>query len=659
MDTPGIQAVATAVRTFTMDAVQIAGSGHPGQPMGCAELGAAIYCEALNHCPQDPGWVNRDRFVLSAGHGCLLQYSLLHLCGYDISVEDIRNYRRLGSKATGHPEYGIVPGIETTTGPLGQGIANAVGMAIAERMLAARFNSGKTIIDYHTFCLVGDGDLMEGISYEASSLAGHLGLGKLIVFYDSNGVTIEGSTKLSFTESARERFLACGWRVLEASAYDIPQILRFVEEAKREGSKPTFIIMKSVLAKGSYSLAGSSKAHGSPLGEAELRSSKKAMGVPEDSEFYVPREAVDYLEGRKREWAAKYRQWHETFDSWARENPEKFAQWKKFQSGPELEGMSLPHFEKGERVPTRTASGEVLKALSSRFACIVGGSADLSHSTSTNLFENDAFSSDNPGGRGIYFGIREHAMAAIANGIAIDRLFKVFCSTYLVFSDYMRPSIRLAAMMRLPVVYVFTHDSILMGEDGPTHQPVEQVASLRAIPGLAVLRPGDAEETRVAWEMAISSTGGPTALILSRHPLEVFDKADAQWEKALRSGAYVVSDSRGKPETVIIASGSEVELALETKRRLGDDRVRVVSLMCRELFLGSPQSFREKVVPAGTRRIVIEAGVSLGLEGLAGDSGLIVSVDGFGKSAPIEDLRRAYGLDPEAIASRIRSMERR
>jgi transketolase len=658
MDIRGIEAVATAVRTFSMDAVQRAGSGHPGQPMGCAELGATLYGEVLNHFPSDPGWVNRDRFVLSAGHGCLLQYALLHLCGYDISVEDLRNFRRLDSKATGHPEYGIVPGVEVTTGPLGQGIANAVGMAIAERMLASRFNSERAIIDYYTFCLAGDGDLMEGISYEASSLAGHLGLGKLIVFYDSNGVTIEGSTKLSFTEDTGKRFLACGWQVFEGSAYDIPKIMELVDSAKREISKPTLIIMKSIIAKGSPNLVGSPKAHGSPLGEAEIKASKKAMGVPEDSEFYVPREAMEYLAEKKRGWEGTYRQWRATFELWSRENPEKFAEWQEFQREPELDGLRLPRFEKGAQVPTRTASGEILKALAGRFANVVGGSADLSHSTSTNVAEMGVFSSENPGGRSLYFGIREHAMAAIANGIAVSHLFKVFCSTYLVFSDYMKPSIRLAAMMKLPVIYVFTHDSILAGEDGPTHQPVEQVASLRAIPGLTVLRPGDAEETRVAWKMAISACG-PTALILSRHPLEVYGKADAQWEETLRFGAYVASDSTGEPETVIIASGSEVDLAIETKRCLGGEDVRVVSMMCRELFLKAPTAVREKIAPSGTRRIVIEAGVSLGLEGIAGDSGLIVSVNSFGKSAPIQDLRMVYGFDPQAIASRIKSMERR
>jgi len=654
MDIPGIKAIATAVRTFSMDAVERAGSGHPGQPMGSAELGATLYGEVLNHYPQDPAWPNRDRFVQSAGHGCLLQYTLLHLCGYDISVDDISSFRRLDSKATGHPEYGIVPGVEVTTGPLGQGIANAVGMAITERMLSARFNSTTSIFDYYTYCLAGDGDLMEGVSYEAASLAGHLGLGKLVVFYDSNGVTIEGSTKLSFTENVRKRFRACEWQVFVGSAYDVPRIARFIAAAKRDSTRPTLIIMNSVIGKGSPKLAGSHESHGSPFGKAEIIATRRAMGVPEDSEFYVPPEATEYISKRKLAWEEKYRQWRERFELWARENPEKHEEWLSFQHDPDLSGIALPQFETGARVPTRAAGGRMLTALAGKLNNVVGGSADLSQSTSTNVPEMDVFSSENRSGRAVRFGIREHAMAAIANGIAVSRLFKVFCSTYLVFSDYMRPSIRLAAMMKLPVIYVFTHDSILSGEDGPTHQPVEQIASLRAIPGLLVLRPGDAEETRVAWKMAIAAGNGPTALILSRQPLEVYEKHDTQWENTVQSGAYIVSDSVGEPETVIIATGSEVNLALETRRTLGEKSIRVVSMMCRELFAKLPQAERERIVPAAARRVVIEAGVAQGWEGLAGSSGVIVSVESYGKSAPIKDLSVAYGLTPDAIAARIR-----
>ena len=654
MDTSGIKAVATAIRTFSMDAVQRAGSGHPGQPMGCAELAATLYGEVLHHDPQDPGWMNRDRFVLSAGHGCLLQYALLNLCGYDISVDDIRNFRRLGSKATGHPEYGVVPGIEVTTGPLGQGLANAVGMAIAERMLAARFNAEHAIIDYHTYCIAGDGDMMEGLSYESCSLAGHLGLGKLIVFYDSNGVTIEGSTGLCFTENVHRRFQAFNWQVLEGSAYDIPRILRLIDRAKREPSKPSLIVMKTVMAKGARTMEGSHQAHGAPLGEAEVRATKEALGVPPDSEFYVPPAASEFLQGKKRAWQESRREWQRTFELWARENPGRHAELQRFLHEPDLGAAQLPAFEKGGQAATRTAGGEVLKALMAQLPNLVGGSADLSQSTSTAIKGLEAFSSRNPGGRSLFFGIREHAMAAISSGIALSGLLRVFCSTYLVFSDYMRPSIRLAAMMKLPVIYVFTHDSVLAGEDGPTHQPVEQVASLRAIPGLTVLRPGDAEETVAAWKIAVTNRKGPTALIFSRQAVRTYQKDDPHWESNLEHGAYVVSDSAGRPETVLVASGSEVGLALETKRSLGADNVRVVSVMCRELLLKAPAEAREKVIPRGARRIVIEAGSAQGWEGIAGDSGVVISVETFGKSAPTRDLCGEFGFTPQAVADRIR-----
>ena len=586
----------------------------------------------------------------------MLLFSLLHMCGYDISLEDIRNFRRLNSKATGHPEFGITPGVEVTTGPLGQGMANAVGMAIAERMLAARLNTERKIIDYYTYGIVGDGDLMEGVSYEAGSLAGHLGLGKLILFYDSNGITIEGSTDLCFTEDVRKRFEASNWQVFEGSAYDLAKIMKFVDAAKRETRKPTLIIMKSVIARGSPNLAGSHESHGSPLGEAEVRASKKAMGVQEDSEFHIPNGAREYFSEREKKWEERYRQWQETFRLWAMENPGKLTEYGKLgQSGAAGE-LQLPRFKKGEEIPTRIASGKILAALSRQFAEIVGGSADLSHSTSTYMEGLGNFNRENPLGRNMYFGIREHSMAAIANGIAVGGFFRVFCSTYLVFSDYMKPSIRLAAMMKLPVIYIFTHDSVFVGEDGPTHQPVEQIASLRAIPELLVLRPGDAEETRAAWKMVISRKDGPAALILSRQPLRVYEKADADWEENLRYGAYIVSDSREEPKTVIIATGSEVNLALETKSFLGSDDVRVVSMMCRELFLKAPHDIREKMIPAGAKRIVLEAGVSQGWEGITGSSGHMHCVERFGKSASMKELRELFGFVPGSIGASVREM---
>ena len=669
MDIEGIRAVATAIRTISMDAVQRARSGHPGSAMGCAELGALVFGEVLNHYPRDPGWINRDRFVLSAGHACVLLFALLHMSGYDISLDDLRRFRRMNSKATGHPELGATPGVEITTGPLGQGIANAVGMAIAERMLAARFNTKREIIDYHTYAMVGDGDLMEGVSYEAASLAGHLGLGKLIVFYDSNGITIEGSTELCFTEDIRKRFQAFNWQVFEGSAYDLPRIMKFLGSAKKEARKPTLLIMKSVIGKGSANLAGSHEVHGSPLGEEEVKASKKAMGVPEDSEFYIPPRASAYMTERMKKWEDGHAQWQEIFRLWQLENPEKQSELEKalgsgLTTAPvraplhtsRTDGLKLPVFQKGAEIATRIASGKILEALANEFPELVGGSADLSHSTAIHIEALGRFDFMNPRGRSIYFGIREHAMAAVANGIAVGRFFRVFCSTYLVFSDYMRPSIRLAAMMKLPTIYVFTHDSVFLGEDGPTHQPVEQLASLRAVPNLLVLRPGDAEETAAAWKMAISREDGPTALILSRQPLRVYEKADEDWEETLRYGGYIVSDSKGRPKMVLIATGSEVNLALETKRLLGSDDVRVVSIMCRELFNKAPSGVQEKLVPTEARRIVLEAGVSQGWEGIAGKSGRIFSVETFGQSATMKELQEFFQFEPQRICAAAREM---
>jgi transketolase len=587
----------------------------------------------------------------------MLLYSLLYMSGYDISLNDIERLRQIGSRATGHPELSVTPGVEITTGPLGQGIASAVGMAIAERMLGARLNAKRAIVDYYTYVLVGDGDLMEGVSYEASSLAGHLKLGKLIVFYDSNGVTIEGPTQLCFTENVRKRFEACHWQVLEVGAYDIQGMVRCVSKAKNEREKPTLIIANSVIAKGCATLEGSFEAHGAPLGEKEVSATKRALGIPENSEFFIPEAATYYFREKEVEWERRYVAWQEEYRLWAQENPEKSEELKRMQQSPSIERVQLPHFKLGEEVPTRVAAGKALTALAREFTNIVGGSADLSHSTSTNIEGLESFTPTTPTNRIIYFGIREHAMGAIANGIAVNRLFRVFCSTYLVFSDYLRPSIRLAALMKLPVIYVFTHDSILVGEDGPTHQPVEQVASLRAIPGLLVVRPGDAEEAVAAWKMAIMRSDGPTALILCRQPLKTYEKSDAQWQQRFQDGAYVASNCTGTPNIVIIATGSEVNLAMEVKDGLGGDGVRVVSMPCRELFMKAPRHVQEWILPATARRIVIEAGIPQGWEGIAGDAGVIVCVREFGKTGTIAQLREAFGFDVKSIIEKIARKE--
>jgi transketolase len=655
MHNEAIEAVAQAVRLLSMDAVQKANSGHPGLPLGCAEIGALLYGEILKHHPADPAWVDRDRFVLSAGHGCLLLYSLLHLSGYAVSLEDIQSFRQLGSKAPGHPEYGRTPGVETTTGPLGQGISNAVGMAIAERMLASRFNTPqRKLIDHCTYVLAGDGDLMEGVSSEACSLAGHLGLGKLIVFYDSNHITIEGSTELAFTEDVRKRFAAYGWQTLEGDGYDTAEILRLVEQARKETGKPTLILLHTVIAKGAPNLAGSHKTHGAPLGEAEIKAAKKAMGVPEDAQFFVPEAARRYFAGRREQWARGYQQWQETFEAWSRENPEKRREWDAALGVTPPASLPLPAFKAGDKMATRVASGQVLNAIAPALPGLVGGSADLAPSNNTLLQGLGDFQAGSPEGRNLHFGVREHAMGAIANGLALHGL-RPYCATFLVFSDYMRPSIRLAALMGLPVIYVFTHDSIFVGEDGPTHQAVEHFAALRALPNLVLLRPGDAQETAVAWQMAVERTEGPTALALSRQNLVVYAKHDPGWAASCRKGAYVASEAKGKPRLVIVASGSEVNLALEIKEKLGTagEAVRVVSMISRELFLGADPGWRQGLLPAGVKRVAVEAGVSLGWAEVVGDGGRVFAIDRYGESGPAQKVADHLGLGAAAVSEQV------
>jgi len=653
MNEKGIAAAALAIRSLTMDAVQKANSGHPGLPMGCAELGALIFGEFLSHFPADPTWINRDRFVLSAGHGSMLLYSLLHLCGYDLSLEDIKDFRQLGSRTPGHPEYGLTPGVETTTGPLGQGIGNGVGMAIAERMLAARFNTeAYPLIDHYTFVLAGDGDLMEGVASEACSLAGHLGLGKLIVFYDSNRITIEGSTELAFSEEVRRRFEGYHWQVLKGDAYDLRGIQRLVRRAKKEGERPTLIELSSIIAKGSPRLAGSHEAHGAPLGEEEVRQAKRALGLREDEFFQVPQEARDYFKAKRRRWARAYRSWQKLFQAWSKENPDLYRQWQSFFAAPSWDPARLPAYKPGDKLATRKASGETLNALAAQVPNLVGGSADLAPSNSTLMKGLGDFQKGDPGGRNLHFGVREHAMGAISNGILLHGGLRPFCATFLVFADYMRPSIRLAALMKLPVIYVFTHDSIYVGEDGPTHQPVEQMASLRAIPGLMVLRPGDGEETVAAWELALARLEGPTALLLTRQNLTVYPKP-AGWRETLPQGAYTAADCEGSPELVLVATGSEVNLALEVQKLLAQKRVRVVSMICRELFTRQGEQMRRELIPDGCIPVVLEAGVSQGWGEISGGRERIFCLDRFGESGPAAKVAEHLGFSAGEIAAKL------
>jgi transketolase len=651
-----IAAVATSVRCLTMDAVEKAKSGHPGLPMGCAELGALLYGEILKHDPSDAGWIDRDRFVLSAGHGCLLLYSLLHLAGYDISLDDLQSFRRLGSKTPGHPEWGVTPGVEATAGPLGQGLGNAVGMAIAERMLAARFNTPtRTVIDHHTFVLAGDGDMMEGVGYEAASLAGHLGLGKLIVFYDSNRITIEGSTGLAFSEDVLKRYQGFGWRT-----YDTEAILSMVAEARQPADRPSFILLESTIAKGAPHAAGTAAAHGAPLGADEVKAAKRALGVPEDAAFYVAPEARAYFASRRGAWRRRREEWQAVFEAWSRENPGLAAEWQAAFAGgaPDLSHVAFPAFGTGEALATRSASGKILNAVAKAVPSLVGGSADLAPSNNTYLKDMGDFTRATPAGRNFHFGVREHGMGAVVNGMAYHGGLRPFCATFMVFSDYMRGAVRLAAIAKLPVIYVFTHDSIFVGEDGPTHEPVEHLAALRAIPNVQVLRPADAEETEAAWRMALGRTDGPTVLALTRQNLTVFAKHDTRWRETIQRGAYVARECGGAPEAVIVATGSEVGVALAAADLLAGaaalGKVRVVSMISRERFVAQDRAFREALVPPGVRRVVIEAGTSFGWASPFDDGTLVVSIDRFGESGPWQKLAERFGITAAALADRIR-----
>jgi transketolase len=656
MNSAALSAVANSVRSLAIDAVEKAKSGHPGLPLGCAELGALLYGELLSHWPQDPAWINRDRFVLSAGHGCMLLYSLLHLSGYNLGLEDIKNFRQLGSRTPGHPEWGVTPGVEATGGPLGQGISNAVGMAIAERILAARFNTpAHPIIDHWTYVLASDGDMMEGVASEACSLAGHLGLGKLIVFYDSNKITIEGSTDLAFSENVLLRFEGYGWRTLSGSMYDLDSIVSMVGAAKAAADRPTFILLKSVIGKGAPTRAGTAKVHGEPLGAEEAAGAKKALGIPEGSQFYVFPEAQAFFKAKQPEWKARYDQWRTGFEAWRTENRVKAKEWDLcFTPLADLSKAAMPAFAQGESLATRAASGQVLNAIAKVLPNLVGGSADLAPSNNTNLKDMGDFGKANPLGRNFHFGIREHGMAAICNGIAYHGGLRPYCATFMVFSDYMRPAVRVAAVAKLPVIYVLTHDSVFVGEDGPTHEPVEHLAALRAIPNLLVLRPGDAEETEMAWRIAMGRTDGPSVLALTRQGIAVYPKADPDWRRTIARGAYVARDCEGAPDVVIVATGSEVSVALQAAAALKDRRVRVVSVISRELLAAQADEFRASLVPSTAKLVVFEAGVTFGWKGPFDTSTLVVGIDRFGESGPYQRIAEHLGITAASLEKRIR-----
>ncbi len=654
----GIEKAALTVRLLTIDAVEKAASGHPGLPLGLAEFGALLYGEILKHNPAAPDWIDRDRFVLSAGHGSMWLYSLLFLSGYGTTLDDLKNFRQLGSRAAGHPEYGEMPGIETTTGPLGQGIANAVGLAMAERYLAAKFNTPEhTIIDHYTYALAGDGCMMEGVASEACSLAGHQKLGKLIVFYDSNKITIDGSTDLAFVEDTQKRFEAYGFKTFRGSAYDVPGILELVKKAKADQSKPTLIVLESIIGKGSPNKQGTAQCHGAALGEEEVKATKRALGVPEAETFRVEPEALQYFADKKDARKKAYEEWRSTFEAWRKANPELAALWKKhFEDGPDaIDKAALPEFKTGDKKATRDSNGAILNAAAKALPALIGGSADLAASNKTRLKDEKDMQAATPDGRNINFGVREHGMGAVTNGLALHGGLRPFCATFFVFADYMRPPIRLAAIMKLPVLYVFTHDSIYVGEDGPTHEPVEHYASLRAVPNLDVWRPADAEENVEIFKLMYKRADGPSLIGLTRQGLAVFPKADAEWRKNIARGAYTARESEGAPAIVIVATGSEVGTALDAVAELGRKDIRVVSMPCRERFLALPKAERDKLVPPGVKRAVVEAGVSLGWEGLAGDDGLLICMEGFGTSGNYKAVSDHFGFSPKKIAERIKN----
>jgi transketolase len=618
--------------------------------MGAAELGAILYGEILKHDPSDPAWVDRDRFVLSAGHGSMFLYSYLYLSGYkDLTLEDIKNFRQIGSPCAGHPEYGMIAGIETTTGPLGQGIATAVGMAIAESTLAAQFNTeSRKIVDHYTYTFVGDGCLQEGVSSEACSLAGHLKLGKLICYYDSNQITIDGKTDLSFTEDVGKRYEAYGWQVLKGSMYDFEEIAKLTAEAKKETSKPSLIILTSIIGKGSPNKAGTSGIHGAALGAEELALTKKALGIPSD--FYVAPEAETYFKAKQEEWKKNRAAWQSNFDAWAKENPELKKEWDFYFSG-KVNIPEMPAFEVGSKMATRTAGSKNMEPIAKANRNLMGGSADLKSPNAVTLADAKVFTSATPEGRYIHFGIREFGMAAISNGIQLHGGLRAFCATFMVFADYLRPALRLSALMKQPVIYILTHDSILIGEDGPTHQPIETLSALRAIPNVTVLRPADAEEAREAWIIAMEKKDGPTLLIMSRQDLTVFEKVDPEWKNMIRTGAYIAKKVDAKPDVVVIATGSEVNLALDAASK-SNKKVQVVSMISRELFESQPEAIRNAVVPSGVRVVTCEAGSRMGWERWAKLED-IMSVDTFGESGPSSKVAAHFGFTSEALAALI------
>jgi len=659
--------MADALRMLSLDAVQKAESGHPGAPMGMADITQVLWSDFLRHNPADPSWVDRDRFVLSNGHASMLLYSLLHLTGYDLSLEELKRFRQMGSKTPGHPEYGLTPGVETTTGPLGQGLGNAAGMALTERLLAARFNTPEyKIVDHHTYVFAGDGCLMEGISHEVGSLAGTLGLGKLIVFYDDNEISIDGNVRQWFNEDVAARFSSYGWQVIPAvDGHDPQAVSDAVEQAKRDGDRPSLICCKTRIACGSPNMSGSHKTHGAPLGEDEVEATRKNLGW-DHPPFEIPREVYNAWDARETGRKLQ-KEWEDRFAAYEQENPELAKEFKRCMKGDlpeEFRKAAQEHLDELVReewdLATRKASQAVLERLGPQLPELVGGSADLSGSNSTLCSSSCPVEEGRIDGNYVYYGVREMGMAAMANGIALHGGCIPYCGTFLVFSDYARAAIRLAALNGIRSIFVLTHDSIGVGEDGPTHQPVEHIASLRMIPGLRVWRPCDVVETQVAWRVALETGRAPSALVLSRQKVTQRVR-NLTAAKEIERGGYILLDPQERPELVIVATGSEVEPAVRAAKQLDQEgrRVRVVSMPCLEVFESQEASYRNSVLPQDIPRLVVEAGSTEAWYKYAGSNGAILGLDRFGESAPGGELFKHFGLDTEGVLHKARELLRR
>ena len=651
------------VRILSADAVQKANSGHPGTPMALSPLGHILWSEVMHYNPKNPEWLNRDRFILSCGHACMLQYSYLYLTGYEITLDDIKEFRQLHSITAGHPEYGLTPGIEVTTGPLGQGFANGVGMAIAQQYMAARYNQPDfKIFDYKIYAICSDGDLMEGISAEAASLAGHLGLGNMIYFYDNNHITIEGDTDLTFDENVVKRFEAYGWHVQRLpDVNDLDALSTAIENAQNETNRPSLIEVRSHIGYGSPNKQDSAAAHGSALGKDEVKLVKEIFGFDPDKSFVIPNEVLDYYREAGKKSAKNEEDWNELYKNYRKRHPDLAKDYETISAGKLPDGWEgkLPTFEAGDKMATRKASGQTLNAIAEYFPQLIGGAADLAPSTDTNLNDYKSFSAKHRDGRNFHFGIREHAMGAVLNGMALSNYLIPYGATFLIFSDYMRPPLRLAAIMKIRPIMVYTHDSIGLGEDGTTHQPVEQLIGLRTVPNITVIRPADANETAQAWRVAIKHNEGPVAIVLTRQGIPIIDQEKYGKAKELEKGAYILSDSDGEPDIILIATGSEVHLILEAQEKLKEDgiKARVVSMPSWSLFDKQSAAYRESVLPKHIRkRLAVEAGSPVGWLKYVTDEGDVLGIERFGESAPGDEVMKEYGFSVENVVKRSKAL---